>query len=667
MGIFGGRSEDEGRASAVEELGRRISLAALPGHARDQAQRELGLLSRISSNSAEYAIGLNYINYILGLRWTSHTEDILDLSLARQILDSRYYGLASVKERALEHLAVMILKGAAKPRALVVDDEDAARKNLSHILDREGYAVSSASGGAEALALIDQGSFDVVLTDMRMQGTGGMDILKAALIKRPQTKVILITGYGSIDSAVESIRQGAFHYITKPYKVDEVRSIVRDALHAGRRLSPTGPVLCFAGPPGTGKTSIGKAIAEAMGRKFGRISLGGVHDEADIRGHRRTYAGAQPGRIMEEIRKLQCVNPVLMLDEIDKLGAEMKGDPASALLEVLDPEQNTQFLDHYLDVPFDLSSVLFIATANVPDRIPGPLRDRMEIVEFTGYTEREKLRIGLDYLGPKQVEQQGIAHLSPSFTPEAMLAIIRQHTREAGIRELERQVSSICRRVALRSVQSKPQEGAADVTIDERMVREILGPRKYYLEEAGTSRVGVATGLVRTDSGGEIVFIECARMKGDKELNLTGSLGAVMRESAHTALSYVRSNASRLGISEDFFEGHDIHMHVPAGAVPKDGPSAGATMVVALVSLLTGRPARGDAGITGEITLGGDMLPVAGVKEKLLAARRAGLRLVILPAKNSVEVDSLPAEIKEGIEIRLVENIVDALAQLLLD
>jgi ATP-dependent Lon protease len=429
-------------------------------------------------------------------------------------------------------------------------------------------------------------------------------------------------------------------------------------------VSPKGSVLCFSGPPGTGKTSLGNSIAEALGRKFVRISLGGIKDEAEIRGHRRTYAGAMPGRIIEEIRRLQTSNPLIMLDEIDKIGEDFKGDPSSALLEVLDPEQNHSFIDHYLDIPFDLSQVIFIVTANVSENIHYALRDRMEIIEFSGYTENEKEHIGLRYLVPKQIQQIGLGNYPPEFSSEAMMKIIREYTREAGIRDLERQIASVCRKIALKFVHSKGQQQL--IKVDPALVEEFLGPRKYFFEGTdGMNSIGIVTGLVWTDSGGDIIFVEAAKMKGDKELILTGSLGTVMRESAQAALSFVRSNAAFLKIPEDFFEKHDIHIHVPAGAIPKDGPSAGATIAVALISLLKGKPAYRNMAITGELTLSGRILPVGGVKEKLLAAKRAGIKTVIMPGLNRVDIDSLPEEVRANIDIRLADDMEGVIKEVL--
>jgi ATP-dependent Lon protease len=547
----------------------------------------------------------------------------------------------------------------------VVDDEEIARKNLDHVLSREGYAVMTAPDGISALEIMEKSEFDIVLADLRMEKMSGIDLLEKVKLKYPSTVVIMITAHASVDSAVDAMKKGAFHYITKPFKLDEVRSSVRQAAEKkAASLSGKGSVLCFAGPPGTGKTSLGKAIAEALGRKFARISLGGIKDEAEIRGHRRTYAGAMPGRIIEEIRRTGFINPVLMLDEMDKIGQDFKGDSSSALLEVLDPEQNRSFLDHYLDVPFDLSNVLFIATANVIDAIQPPLRDRMEIIEFSGYTEDEKVVIGLRYLVPRQVREKGLTDFAPGFTAGAIAKIVHEYTNEAGIRGLERHIAAICRKIAMRLVDRN--EKAAAVSVDTGDVGAYLGPRIYHSEEAGArNQVGVTTGLVRTESGGAILFVEAARMKGNKELILTGSLGNVMRESAQAALSFVRSNASAFGIADGFFDDRDIHVHVPAGAIPKDGPSAGSTIALALLSLLTGRAARRDVAITGELTLSGRILPVGGIKEKILAARRAGLKTVLLPLRNKMELDTLSEEVTQGLECRLVDDIREAVDMVL--
>jgi ATP-dependent Lon protease len=592
--------------------------------------------------------------------WNRRTEDILDIELAERILDEEHYGLKNIKERILEHLAVKKLKMNRKPQVLVVDDEEIVRRNMSHILTKENYAVQTAGDGHQALAAMDTTEFDVVLTDFKMDRMDGIEVLEKIKARSPNTQVIMITGYATINTAVEAMKKGAFHYIAKPFKLDDVRNVVNQALEKRAvRQDSKGSVLCFSGPPGTGKTSLGRSIARALGRKFTRISLGGIKDEAEIRGHRRTYAGAMPGRVIDEIRRVGVCNPVMILDELDKIGHDFKGDPASALLEVLDPEQNAHYTDHYLDLPFDLSGVMFIITANVADNILGPLRDRMEIIHFSGYTEEEKVKIATHFLVPRLVRENGLADNPPAFSEEAVIKIVQEYTHEAGIRGLGREIASVCRKLAKDLVQHADQAGA--VTVTPELVERLLGPRRYYFEVAEEhDRIGVTTGLVWTDIGGEIIFIEAARMVGQQELILTGSLGDIMKESAQAALSHIRSNASRFGIPEHFFEGHDIHIHVPSGAIPKDGPSAGSTIALALISLLAERPAKRDVAISGEITLSGRILPVGGIKEKILAARRAGVRHVVLPLKNRVDVENLPEEICRDLRISFIERIDEA-------
>lgn len=659
------KNEDKQQAAVIEEFRQEITSSRMPPNVRQIAEKELDMLSKTSPSTAEYTIGLTYIDYLVGLPWNKRTSDNLDLERAERILNERHYGLREVKERILEHLAVKILVMNRKPRILVVDDEEIARKNLEHILSKEEYTVDIAADGADAIKKLDASDFDIVLTDLKMEKISGIDVLEKAKAKYPDTQVIMITAYASVDTAIEAIKRGAFHYIAKPFKLEEVRTTVKQALDKKlSTVSAKGSILCFAGPPGTGKTSLGKSIAEALGRKFARMALGGMKDEAEIRGHRRTYAGAMPGRIIEEIRRADSSNPVIMLDEVDKIGQDFKGDPESALLEVLDPEQNRTFIDHYLDVPFDLSNVMFIVTANIADNIQGPLRDRMEIIEFSGYTEDDKVNIALSHLVPKQIREQGLYDNPPEFAVEAIFRIVQEYTREAGTRNLERLIATICRKIATEFVHHKEAVRKIKVTPD--LVERYLGPRKYYFEVAGEKNtVGVATGLVWTEAGGDIIFVEAARMKGNRELILTGSLGTVMRESAQAALSYIRSNTALFNISEDFFENHDIHIHVPAGAIPKDGPSAGATIAVSLISLLSGRPARRDAAITGELTLSGRILPVGGINEKLLAAKRAGVKTTILPLKNKVDVENLPEDAKKGLEILFVDNVEDVVDKVL--
>ncbi len=419
-----------------------------------------------------------------------------------------------------------------------------------------------------------------------------------------------------------------------------------------------GAILCFAGPPGVGKTSLGKSIARALGRSFTRMSLGGLRDEAEIRGHRRTYVGAMPGRIIQAIKRAGTKNPVFMLDEVDKIGMDWRGDPSSALLEVLDPAQNHAFRDHYLDVDFDLSDVIFITTANQLETIPAPLRDRMEIIGLDGYTEHEKLQIAKRHLIPRQLRAHGLKEEEITFTDDAVRKLIQDYTREAGVRNLERQVGAICRKSVVRIVAQQ----WSHVVVTEELVREQLKKEKFEAERSEQIEIpGIATGLAVTAVGGDILFIEATRMKGKGGLTLTGQLGDVMRESAQIAHSYVRSKADRLGVAADAFESADVHLHVPAGAIPKDGPSAGVAMVMAVASLFSGRTVRGDVGMTGEVTLRGRVLPVGGVKMKVLAAHRAGLTTVILPRRNEKDLEDLPPEVRQGLRFVPVDRIDEAL------
>ncbi|MBC8434461.1 MAG: endopeptidase La [Desulfobacterales bacterium] len=517
----------------VDDYRAKIEEKNLPEEARKEAERELDRLARMHPSSAEYTVASTYLDWLTALPWHASTTDNLDIKKARKILDYDHFGLAKVKKRILEYLAVRKLK--------------------------------------------------------------------------PESK---------------------------------------------------GPILCFAGPPGTGKTSLGRSIARALGRQFFRISLGGVRDEAEIRGHRRTYVGALPGRIIQGIRRSGSNNPVFMLDEIDKVGSDFRGDPSSALLEVLDPEQNFSFSDHYLDVPFDLSKVMFITTANILDPIPPALRDRMEVLMLLGYTLDEKIKIANRYLIPRQREAHGLKASQISFTKGTVKYIVAGYTREAGLRNLEREIANICRGVA-----AKIAEGIeASVKIKIEKVSEYLGPVKMTSEAKDRiSTPGVAMGLAWTQTGGELLFIEATAMPGNKGLTLTGQLGDVMKESATAALSFIRSNAASFGISEDYFQKHDIHIHVPAGAIPKDGPSAGVTMLTALTSLFTNQTIKKDLAMTGEITLRGQVLPVGGIKEKVLAAHRAGIKTLILPKWNEKDLEDIPQEVRDKIEFHFVDKMKNVL------
>ncbi|MGA2220943.1 MAG: endopeptidase La [Verrucomicrobiia bacterium] len=450
------------------------------------------------------------------------------------------------------------------------------------------------------------------------------------------------------------------HYDLQQVKkrVLEYLSVLKLKSANGGTVVGKGPILCFVGPPGVGKTSLGMSIARALGRKFIRISLGGVRDEAEIRGHRRTYIGALPGRILQWLRRAESNNPVFMLDEIDKVGADFRGDPSAALLEVLDPQQNHNFSDHYLEVPFDLSRVMFITTANLLEPIPPALRDRMEVITLPGYTEEEKIHIATKYLIPRQLNEHGLKEKQLRISQNALASIIRDYTREAGVRNLEREIATLCRRTARRIVEGR----AKSVMVTAKNLKNFLGPSEFFHDMAErTTEPGVAIGLAWTATGGDILFVEATQMSGKGNLILTGSLGDVMRESAQAALSYVRSHARQLGIEPKSFEKSDIHIHVPSGAIPKDGPSAGVTMAVALASLLMHRPVKSALAMTGEITLRGKILPIGGVKEKVLAAARSGIKIVILPDQNRKDLTDVPAEIRKKLKFRFVKTIADML------
>jgi ATP-dependent Lon protease len=596
--------EDEGRE--VEELREKLEALELPEAAHEEAERELGRLERTNPQSAEYQVIRTYLEWLADLPWNVRTEDKLELDPAEAILHEDHYGLEDVKDRVLEFLAVRQLAA----RRAEVEAREEAEVEAEALAGTES-AAGSAGEGDEAE-----------------------------------------TGADAVEKQVEEARA---------------------------RATAKGPIVLFAGPPGVGKTSIAKSIARALGRSYVRIALGGIRDEADIRGHRRTYVGAMPGRIVQALKQAKSRNPVILLDEVDKLGVSYQGDPSSALLEVLDPAQNHEFTDHYLGVPFDLSEVLFIATANYVQNIPAPLYDRMEAVEFRGYTEMEKKAIAERYLLPRQMEQGGLEEGEFTVTDEALHAVISEYTREAGVRQLERELGKLARKAARRIASGK----ATEVAVDGPDVKEFLGRSRVHPERAGgEDLVGVATGLSYTPVGGDIMFIEVSAshraswagadapaaenaQPGFGSLVLTGQLGDVMKESARAALTYARANAVRYGIDPRKGWGSEIHVHVPAGAIPKDGPSAGVALTAAMVSVLSGTPVRADVGMTGEVTLTGRVLPIGGVKEKLLGAYRAGIRTIVLPRENEADLEDLPAEVLAEMEVHPVETIDQALSMVL--
>lgn len=586
---------DEDERGELEELKERIAALELNDEARQEMDREFKRLERTSPQSAEYQVIRTYLELVTELPWNERTEDKIDLARSEEILHEDHYGLDDVKDRVLEFLAVRKLQ-------------------LERIDENEEGEASSGKGDGT-----DEGPAEV--EPVPVEGEGG-------------------PGEGSTGDE-EAAKEAA------PAGDKEGESA-----EAGR-----GPILLFVGPPGVGKTSIAQSIARSLGRKYVRISLGGARDEADIRGHRRTYVGAMPGRIIQGMRQVKSKNPVFLLDEVDKLGVSFQGDPSSALLEVLDPAQNSSFTDHYLGVPFDLSEVLFVATANYLDRIPGPLLDRMEKVDFIGYTEQEKLEIAKRYLLPRQRREAGLRPGEIVVGDEALLNLIQKYTREAGVRQLERELGKLTRKVARKIAAAEVEV----VDVDTDVVTDLLGRARVHPEQMRAEDTeGVATGMFYTPMGGDIMFVEASVMSGEGFV-LTGQLGDVMKESARAALSYAKSNATALGIPEDGLKGKEVHIHVPAGAIPKDGPSAGITMATALVSALSGQKVRSDVAMTGELTLTGRVLPIGGVKEKVLGAVRAGIREIILPFENDADLSDIPAAVRESIKVHLVATLEEAL------
>ncbi|HJU64629.1 MAG TPA: endopeptidase La [Gemmatimonadaceae bacterium] len=587
---------DDDQNREIEELREKLSKLELPKVARQEVERELGRLERAGRESMEAQVIRTYLEWIAELPWSTRSDDDLDLNHAKQVLDEDHYGLPDVKDRVLEFLAVRQLR-------------------------------------AQELAA-------------EVEKTGEFPAARLRVTKEVPTPSL---------ATVE----------------DEDRQIT-DKREAKARAMAKGPILLFVGPPGVGKTSIAKSIARSLDREYVRVSLGGARDEADIRGHRRTYVGAMPGRIIQGMKQAGTKNPVFLLDEVDKLGVSFQGDPSSALLEVLDPAQNDTFTDHYLNIPFDLSEVLFIATANFIQNIPGPLLDRMEVVEFSGYTEREKAEIAKKYLIPRQLEESGLSGKGLSFTDEAVMTVVTNYTRESGVRQLERQMGAVARKVARRLAGGEPME----LRITPDLVRELLGRPKVHPERAAEeNEVGVATGMYYTPAGGDIMFVEAAIRRlygapaaddsvqvgglGNVSLILTGQLGDVMKESARAALTYAATHASTLQIPDDRLGNIEVHIHVPAGAIPKDGPSAGVTMSTALVSAMSGRPVRKDVAMTGEITLRGRVLPIGGVKEKVLGAHRAGITTIILPKENEADLEDIPEEVRGQLEFHCVSTLDD--------
>lgn len=646
------------------DLKRKIDRSGLPDIVLDSILAEYENLQGIDPGGPEFNISINYIEFVISLPWNSVTRDDLDLERAEAVLDRRHHGLRQVKERILEYLAVKKLHTLNRRSVLIVDDEEITRENLSYVFEQDGYDVRTASDGQEALDAMALKPANVIVTDLKMQGIDGLNLTGEVRGRWPETGIVMLTGYASVSTAVTAMKQGADHYMSKPVNLGKLREHVEElAKKGGSYLNLNGPVLCFSGPPGTGKTSIGKAVAEALGRKFIHISLAGLRDEAELRGHRRTYLGALPGRIIQEVQKCGARNPVIMLDEMDKIIKNFDGDATSVLLELLDPQQNSAFVDNYLAVPFDLSEAMFVATVNDISRLSAPLRDRMEDIEFTGYSIEDKILILRDFLLPDQLHRHGLGKKQVSIDDETAKMLISNYTREAGLRGLEKEVAALCRKLA-RQVLDTSSAGAEE-TIDANKVGDFLGPVKFQRSTAFSgSRVGMTTGLVWTREGGEIIFIEAAGMMGSKQLILTGSLGEVMRESARTALSYIRSNASAFGVAPDFYEEKDIHIHIPAGGVSKEGPSAGVAIAVSLLSLLTGRAVRQDTAISGELSLLGEILKVGGIRDKILAASNAGLKRVVLPEKCRMDAENLESQILSSVDIIFVNSmneVVEAL------
>jgi ATP-dependent Lon protease len=591
----------------IDEIRNRIADLELPEEARSEIQRELSRLERTNPQSAEYQVIRTYLEWVTELPWGTRTEDRIDLDQAHVVLEEDHYGLEDVKDRVLEFLAVRKLQ-----------------------MER---AAEEAHELAESEALDDAATAKV--------GNGNGN-----------------GGHGPSPGESGHVSTEEVPPVTDGPKVDPDTTELR----AKARAVGRGPILLFIGPPGVGKTSIAKSIGRALGRKYVRIALGGARDEADIRGHRRTYVGAMPGRIVQGLRQAGTKNPVFLLDEVDKLGVSLQGDPSAALLEVLDPAQNHSFVDHYLGVPFDLSEVLFVATANYREQIPAPLLDRMEFVEFSGYTEVEKREIAKRYLLPRQLDENGLREPQLTVSDGAIDRLISEYTRESGVRQLERELGKLGRKSA-RRIATEP---GLTLQIDVDDVQPVLGrPRVRPERAAGEDMIGVATGMFYTPMGGDILFVEASVYRAKDRLILTGQLGDVMKESAQAALTYSKTHHDRLGIPEENLREVELHVHVPAGATPKDGPSAGVTMATAIVSALSGRPVRNDVAMTGEITLTGRVLPIGGLKEKVLGAYRAGIRQIILPEANEPDLEDLPEDVRKDMIFHPVAELGEVLVRAL--
>ncbi len=649
----------------TNDLRERIAALELPPEARREVDRELRRLERIPREAAESQVVRTYLELVADLPWSEVTEEQLDISRAEDVLERDHYGLRDVKERVLDFLAVRKLQ------------EDAAATQAAEALAREAAeaeAQEAAEAGAEEAGQTggEARAEEAGETGAEEAGqTAGQDTAEAETVSADDAdggeaggEVLGEAGEVGISNAggAEAEASGA-----RETSAGEEREA-----SAGEEAAPesdpyeddrTGETLLFVGPPGVGKTSIARSIADAMGRKYVRVSLGGARDEADIRGHRRTYVGAMAGRIIEGLKRAGTKNPVFLLDEIDKLGISFQGDPSAALMEVLDPAQNGAFVDHYLGVPFDLSEVLFIATANIYQQIPGPLRDRMEVIDFRGYTLAEKLEIAKRFLLPRQKRRSGLLPDHLEVDDDAIRTIVTSYTHEAGVRNLERELGSVCRKSA-----RKIAGGQSEVAVDAGGLRDLLGqPKVHPAKKMNEDTTGVATGMYYTPVGGDIMLVETIVLKGKEGLVMTGQLGDVMKESAQAALTFARSRANQLKLSDERLRDHEIHIHVPAGAVPKEGPSAGIAMAAALVSALGNHPVRHDIAMTGEITLSGRVLPIGGVKEKVLGAYRAGIREIILPADNEGDLEDLPGEVCRQLDFHFAGTLDEAFAAALAD